>query len=130
MSAQCREIISTAWAPALRNLESSSWCRDARAAVAQGALVDAQVLGHCAIGLPVSRTSRTAPSLKSLSNLLRVSSSERSSPLRATVPSGVITSARKSGGGVRRRNWLGPGDCCGAAAAGTGGLRDDGAGCP
>src|SRR5512142_887839 len=41
--------------------------------VAQGALVDPRSRATCAIGLPVSRTSRTAPSRKSLSNFLRVS---------------------------------------------------------
>ena len=44
------------------------------------------------------------------------------------TPGGVVAFARESG--VRRRSWLGPGACCGAAPAGTGGLRDDGAGCP
>src|SRR6478752_1682952 len=39
----------------------------------------------CAIGLPVSRTSRTAPSLKSLSNFLRVSPIGDSSPLRGSL---------------------------------------------
>jgi hypothetical protein len=34
VSAQCREIIATAWALALRVLGSSSWCRDARSRLA------------------------------------------------------------------------------------------------
>ena len=41
--------------------------------VAQGSRVDPRSRATCAIGLPVSRTSRTAPSRKSLSNFLRVS---------------------------------------------------------
>src|SRR5690349_6468146 len=42
-------------------------------------------LATCAIGRPVSRTSRTAPSLKSRSNFLRVSAIALSFPLRRCV---------------------------------------------
>jgi hypothetical protein len=41
--------------------------------VPQRALIDPQVRATCATGLPVSRTSRTAPSLKSWSDFMRVS---------------------------------------------------------
>ena len=41
---------------------------------AQGALVNAQIPDRCATGLLVSRTSRTASSLKSLPSFLRVAS--------------------------------------------------------
>jgi hypothetical protein len=57
-------------------------------------LVDARSRITCAIGLPVSRTSRTGPSLKSLSNFLRVSPSENSSPLRGSLHAGRATQLR------------------------------------
>src|SRR6266496_4308076 len=58
----------------------------------------------CAIGLPVSRTSRTAPSLKSSSNFLRVSAIARHFPLKGSLhatwgdsPHGPVVDTKVSG---------------------------------
>src|SRR5215469_5931712 len=63
----------------------------------------------CAIGFPVSRTSRTAPSRKSASNFLRVSPIGDSSPLRGSLHAGrgnPDTPNPRSGFGVF---WVGGG---------------------
>ncbi len=54
----------------------------------------------------------------------------RGTPGKSHRPRGVVASARKSAGGCGAVTGWGPGACCGAAPAGIGGLRDDGAGCP
>jgi putative transposase len=58
----------------------------------------------------------------------RDSSFEPEIVAKSLVTRGVVAFARESG--VRRRSWPGLGACCGVGPAGTGGLRDDGAGCP